>query len=147
MDNFFARISNSIRRPQLRATCTLVPLSVCGDGEWKMENDPQTSSQVEPERNYQHNAAGFADAKGQPCDGKCDQHNGHCPNGEDCEKGRQLLCCLIFFLGDDFTAHIFACPPRQQVPELQLTTYFLRSIKCDNQMENRWLAYVVSHVA
>ena len=49
-----------------------------------MENDPQTSGQEIPERYDQHNAAGFADAKGQSCDGKCDQHNGQRPNGEDC---------------------------------------------------------------
>jgi len=55
-----------------------------------MENDPETSSQEIPERNDQHNAAGFADAKGQPCDGKCDQHNGQRPNGKNCKKGRQL---------------------------------------------------------
>ncbi len=54
-----------------------------------MENDPQPTGQEIPERNYQHNAARFADAKGQPRDGKGDQHDGHCSNGEDCEKGRQ----------------------------------------------------------
>ena len=70
MDNFFIVIFAHARASQLRATCTLVPLSVCGDGEWKMENDPQTSSQEIPERYDQHNAAGFADAKGQSRDGK-----------------------------------------------------------------------------
>ena len=55
-----------------------------------MENDPETSSQEVPERYDQHNAAGFADAKGQPRDGKCNQHNGQRPHGENCKKGRQL---------------------------------------------------------
>jgi len=35
-----------------------------------MENDPQTSGQEIPKRNDQHNAARFADAKGQSRDGK-----------------------------------------------------------------------------
>ena len=52
-----------------------------------MENDPETSSQEIPERYDQHNAAGFADAEGQPRDGKCDQHNGQRPYGENCKKG------------------------------------------------------------
>ena len=94
-----------------------------------MENDPETSSQEIPERYDQHNAAGFADAKGQPRDGKCDQHNGQRPHGENCKKGRQLVCCLIFFFHNDFPTHIFTCPPRQQVPELVMRPNGLCSVE------------------
>ena len=94
-----------------------------------MENDPQPTGQEIPERYDQHNAAGFADAKGQSRDGKCDQHNGHRPNGKNCKKGRQLPCCLIFFLCDNLTTHIFTCPPRQQVPELVMRPNGLCSVE------------------
>lgn len=116
-------------------------------GNRKMENgdsepadpDQQDASRQLPDR--------FTNAQRQRCNEDASNGNYKQRTDSSSDKERQLLCCLIFFLCDNLTTHIFTRPPRQQVPELQVTAYLFRSIKCNDQMENGRLAHVVSHVA
>ena len=109
-----------------------------GDSE-PADPDQQDASRQLPDR--------FTNAQRQRCNEDASNGNYKQRTDSSSDEERQLLCSLIFFLHNDFSTHIFACPPRQQVPELQVTAYLFRSIKCNDQMENGRLAHVIRHVA
>ena len=116
-------------------------------GNRKMENGDS-----EPANPNQQDASGqlpdrFTNAQRQRCNEDASNGNYKQRTDSGSDEERQLLCCLIFFLCDNLTTHVLTCPPRQQVPELQFTAHLFRSIKCDDQMENGWLAHVIRHVA
>ena len=109
---------------------------------------------AEPEqRQHQHAGKDLlcnrTDAEGHFRNGKRHKGTNDANDTKPNQKGWQLLGCPIFIVpvSTDLSAQIFRSPPRQQVPELQVTTYLFRSIKCNNQMENGLAAHVVSHVA
>ena len=109
-----------------------------GDSE-PADPDQQDASRQLPDR--------FTNAQRQRCNEDASNGNYKQRTDSSSDEERQLLCRLIFFLCNDLTTHIFTCPPRQQVPELQFTTNLFRSIKCHDEMENGRLAHIVSHVA
>ena len=117
-------------------------------GNRKMENGDSEPADPDQQDASGELPDGFTNAQRQRCNE--DASNGNYKQRTDSSRDeeRQLLFGLmIVFLCNDFTAHIFACPPRQQVPELQVTAYLFRSIKRNDQMENGRLSHIVSHVA
>ena len=109
-----------------------------GDSE-PADPDQQDASRQLPDR--------FTNAQRQRCNEDASNGNYKQRTDSSSDEERQLLCSLIFFLHNDFSTHIFACPPRQQVPELQVTAHLFRSVKCHDEMENGGFAHVIRHVA
>ena len=117
-------------------------------GNRKMENGDSEPADPDQQDASGELPDGFTNAQRQRCNE--DASNGNYKQRTDSSRDeeRQLLFGLmIVFLCNDLTTHIFACPPRQQVPELQVTAYLFRSIKRNDQMENGRLSHIVSHVA
>jgi len=89
---------------------------------------------TEPEQR-QHQHAGkdllshCTDAEGHFRNGKRHKGTNDANDTKPNQKRWQLLSCLIFFIRQDLTAHIFTRPPRQQVPELVVRPYLFGSIK------------------
>jgi len=91
---------------------------------------------AEPEQR-QHQHAGkdllghCTDAEGHLRNGKRHKGTNDANDTKPNQKGWQLSSrpFLIIPVHADLTTHIFACPPRQQVPELVVRPYLFRSIK------------------
>jgi len=91
-----------------------------GDSE-PADPDQQDASRQLPDR--------FTNAQRQRCNEDASNGNYKQRSDSSSDEERQLLCSLIFFLHNDFSTHIFACPPRQQVPELVMRSNGLCSIE------------------
>ena len=84
-----------------------------GDSE-PADPDQQDASSQLPDR--------FTNAQRQRCNEDASNGNYKQRTDSSSDEERQLLCGPIFIIlfCHDLTTHIFACPPRQQVPELQV---------------------------
>ena len=92
-----------------------------GDSE-PADPDQQDASRQLPDR--------FTNAQRQRCNEDASNGNYKQRTDSSSDEERQLLCSLIFFLCGNLTTHIFACPPRQQVPELVVGSNITPAIKC-----------------
>jgi len=97
-----------------------------------MENGDYEPEQQEKRPARQYFTKKRSNTKRHLGDGKGYKNPSQNQNAKVYQKWRQLFIVsfIIVPIHADASAHIFACPPRQQVPELKLGPYVFRSIKC-----------------
>ena len=88
------------------------------------DDDPQHQHQGVAAQNLTEDVA---DPKRQPGDGERHKDTRQGKDRKVNEEWRHLVLCIS--IRNDLVCHVFACPPRQQVGELVVTTNVLCSVE------------------